>query len=123
MDQQLFDSPTLPRVEQAVLARPVHVSGYAREGRDFYATPAWVTEALLAHVKLRGPVAIIGLTTAVPRPPFVSAGFVGRHQLEATFLWAYRRPRQACLQRAVGGRDLSGIRTHRRRGDPECEGR
>lgn len=34
-------------------------------------------------VKLRGPVAIIGLTSAVPRPPFVSAGYVGRDQLEA----------------------------------------
>ncbi len=34
-------------------------------------------------VKLRGPVAIIGLSTAVPRPPFVSAGLVGREQLEA----------------------------------------
>lgn len=56
MDQQLTDTPALPRVEKAVLARPVHVSGYAREGRDFYATPAWVTEALLHHVKLRGPV-------------------------------------------------------------------
>ncbi len=36
--------------------RPVHLSGYEREGQDFYATPAWVTEALLHHVKLRGPV-------------------------------------------------------------------
>ena len=34
-------------------------------------------------VKLRGAAAIIGLTTAVPRPPFVSAGIVGRPQLEA----------------------------------------
>jgi len=46
----------LPRVEKAVMSRPVHVSGYAREGRDFYATPAWVTEALLQHVTFRGPV-------------------------------------------------------------------
>jgi hypothetical protein len=37
-------------------ARPVHVSGYQREMRDFYSTPAWVTEALLRHVRLRGPV-------------------------------------------------------------------
>ncbi|WP_158930758.1 hypothetical protein [Acidisphaera sp. S103] len=36
--------------------RPVHYSGYEREGQDFYATPAWVTEALLHHVHLRGPV-------------------------------------------------------------------
>ena len=36
--------------------RPVHWSGYEREGQDFYATPAWVTEALLKHVRLRGPV-------------------------------------------------------------------
>lgn len=34
-------------------------------------------------VKLRGPAAIIGLSTAVPRPPFVSAGYVGRAQLAA----------------------------------------
>ncbi|MBS1149393.1 MAG: Metallophosphoesterase [Myxococcaceae bacterium] len=34
-------------------------------------------------VKLRGPAAIIGLTTAVPRPPFVSAGLLGREQREA----------------------------------------
>lgn len=34
-------------------------------------------------VKLRGPAAIIGLTSAVPRPPFVSAGYVGREQLAA----------------------------------------
>lgn len=34
-------------------------------------------------VKLRGPAAIIGLSTAVPRPPFVSAGYVGREQLAA----------------------------------------
>jgi hypothetical protein len=34
-------------------------------------------------VKLRGPAAIIGLTSAIPRPPFVSAGLVGREQLDA----------------------------------------
>jgi hypothetical protein len=34
-------------------------------------------------VKLRGPAAIIGLTSAVPRPPFVSAGYVGAAQLAA----------------------------------------
>ncbi|MDE2583257.1 MAG: hypothetical protein KGL52_16590 [Rhodospirillales bacterium] len=37
-------------------ARAIHVSGYPREARDFYATPPWVTEALLRHVSLRGPV-------------------------------------------------------------------
>jgi 3',5'-cyclic AMP phosphodiesterase CpdA len=34
-------------------------------------------------VKLRGPVALIGLSSAVPRPPFVSAGHLGHAQLEA----------------------------------------
>jgi 3',5'-cyclic AMP phosphodiesterase CpdA len=34
-------------------------------------------------VKLRGAVAVIALSSAVPRPPFVSAGYVGRPQLEA----------------------------------------
>ena len=34
-------------------------------------------------VKLRGPAAFIALSSAVPRPPFVSAGYVGRAQLDA----------------------------------------
>jgi hypothetical protein len=36
--------------------RPIHISGYPRTNHDFYPTPAWVTAALLQHVKLRGPV-------------------------------------------------------------------
>ena len=34
-------------------------------------------------VKLRGPAAIIALSSAVPRPPFIAAGFLGEEQLEA----------------------------------------
>ena len=34
-------------------------------------------------VKLRGPAAIIGLSSAVPRPPFVACGVLGREQLAA----------------------------------------
>jgi 3',5'-cyclic AMP phosphodiesterase CpdA len=34
-------------------------------------------------VKLRGPVAIIALSSGVPRPPFIAAGFLGRDQLDA----------------------------------------
>ncbi len=34
-------------------------------------------------VKLRGPVAFVAISSAVPRPPFVTAGYVGRPQLEA----------------------------------------
>ena len=37
-------------------ARPIHVSAFERAGHDFYATPSWVTEALLRHIRLRGPV-------------------------------------------------------------------
>lgn len=50
--------PALPKRAQRAPAerRSVHISGYEREGRDFYATPAWVTEALLQHVQLRDPV-------------------------------------------------------------------
>ncbi|MBU8543946.1 MULTISPECIES: TRM11 family methyltransferase [Roseomonadaceae] len=36
--------------------RPIHTSTHARIAHDFYATPAWVTEALLRHVTLRGRV-------------------------------------------------------------------
>ncbi len=34
-------------------------------------------------VRLRGPAAIIGLSTAVPRPPIVASGWAGPSQLEA----------------------------------------
>jgi hypothetical protein len=34
--------------------RAIHVSGYDRSRQDFYATPDWVTEALLQHIRLRG---------------------------------------------------------------------
>ncbi|MGZ4779288.1 MAG: metallophosphoesterase family protein [Thermoanaerobaculia bacterium] len=34
-------------------------------------------------VKLRGAVAIIGLSSAVPRPPFIAAGYVGKVQIAA----------------------------------------
>lgn len=34
-------------------------------------------------VKLRGPAAIIALSSGVPRPPFIAAGFVGERQLDA----------------------------------------
>jgi hypothetical protein len=36
--------------------RPIHVSGYHRRDRDYYATPNWVTEALLHHIRFRGPI-------------------------------------------------------------------
>jgi hypothetical protein len=36
--------------------RPVHISGYDRTEHDFYATPAWVTEALLQHIRFRGSI-------------------------------------------------------------------
>jgi hypothetical protein len=51
-------STPAPRMTEARVAerRAIHVSGYHREGQDFYATPAWVTEALLQRVRFRGPV-------------------------------------------------------------------
>jgi hypothetical protein len=36
--------------------RPIHISGYSRQAHDFYSTPDWVTDCLLRHVALRGPV-------------------------------------------------------------------
>jgi hypothetical protein len=52
------DIDTLPVQEgvRPIVPRAIHVSGYQREGRDFYATPSWVTEALLQHVQFRGRV-------------------------------------------------------------------
>lgn len=41
-----------------------------------------VADGPFPYVRLRGPVALIGLSTAVPRPPLVAAGEFGRVQLE-----------------------------------------
>jgi hypothetical protein len=46
-------------------------------------------------VKLRGSAAIIALSSAVPRPPFIAAGFVGTAQL-------------AALGRLLGHPDVAG---------------
>ncbi len=53
---QTAPSPPPPVRRAAPGRRAIHVSGYDRQGQDFYATPDWVTEALLRHVRLRGPV-------------------------------------------------------------------
>ena len=45
--------PALPSPAER---RAIHYSGYDRAGRDFYATPDWVTEALLQHTRFRGPI-------------------------------------------------------------------
>src|SRR4051794_29054930 len=50
------DAVPVPLPAGPFRGRPVHLSGYERAGQDFYATPTWVTEALLRHVRLRGPV-------------------------------------------------------------------
>ena len=44
---------------------------------------ARVAAGFFPFVRLRGPVAIIGLSSAVPRPPFVAAGYLGHAQLQA----------------------------------------
>lgn len=48
------DTPPIQPSETA--RRAIHISGYHRENRDFYATPAWVTQALLRHIRLRDAV-------------------------------------------------------------------
>jgi hypothetical protein len=47
--------PEQPRPETAE-RRAIHISGYDRKGRDFYATPDWVTAALLQRIRFRGPI-------------------------------------------------------------------
>jgi hypothetical protein len=55
-----LDLPAAPlplrRPSRATSTRPIHVSGFERAGNDFYATPSWVTEALLQHIRFRGPI-------------------------------------------------------------------
>jgi hypothetical protein len=51
---QIEMPPPQPRRPEG--SRAIHISGFARKRRDFYATPPWVTEALLRHVRFRGPI-------------------------------------------------------------------
>src|SRR6202521_125644 len=53
------ERPRMPKTSTARsihISRSIHVSGFDRRVHDFYATPDWVTEALLRHVQFRGPV-------------------------------------------------------------------
>jgi len=50
----MLDKPE--KTPRPKLSRPIHISGYGRKSDDFYATPDWVTEALLRHVQFRGRV-------------------------------------------------------------------
>lgn len=72
----------------------LYTSGSARKKRFYGWFSQYVTSDLpdvgvelpagcFPFVRLRGPVAIIGLSTAVPRAPFLAAGQVGKAQLEA----------------------------------------
>jgi hypothetical protein len=71
-------------------ARPIHISGYDRKSQDYYPTPDWVTETLVRHVPLRGPV----------WEPCCGDGAIARvlqrhrHRVEATDLadWGFGRP-------------------------------
>jgi 3',5'-cyclic AMP phosphodiesterase CpdA len=51
------------------------MSGSGREGGD--------GPAHFPYVRTQGPVALIGLNSAVPTPPFVAAGRLGRPQIDA----------------------------------------
>ena len=48
--------PAIAEPTRRRTSRPIHNSGRDRESHDFYATPDWVTEALLSRVRFRGRV-------------------------------------------------------------------
>lgn len=58
-----------------------HFSAFVRS--DLPDLAVNVAAGAYPFVKLRGPAAIIGLSSAVPRPPFIAAGYVGHDQLRA----------------------------------------
>jgi 3',5'-cyclic AMP phosphodiesterase CpdA len=45
--------------------------------------PELATDSGFPYVRLRGPLAIIGLSTAISHPPFVAAGWLGKKQRDA----------------------------------------
>lgn len=56
---------------------------FARAFSDCMTSDLPIADGPFPYVRLRGPVAIIGLSTAVPRPPLVAAGEFGTRQLDA----------------------------------------
>lgn len=58
-----------------------HLGPFARS--DLPELGVEVAAGAYPFVKLRGPAAIIGLSSAVPRPPFVAAGYLGHEQIAA----------------------------------------
>ena len=72
----------------------LYLSSISREGRferyfgsflgsDLPDLRVRVAAGAFPFVRLRGPAAIIGLSSAIPRPPFVAAGCLGQGQLRA----------------------------------------
>ncbi len=55
---------------------------FAKWFHDYTSSDLPITDDRFPFVRLRGPLAIIGLSTAVPHPPFVAAGRIGDRQLE-----------------------------------------
>ncbi len=51
-----METPMPLDTDTAAARRTIHISGYERESRDFYATPPEVTEALLGLIRFRGSV-------------------------------------------------------------------
>ena len=73
-------------VRVLVFQRLVHVHVLvtgSQEDRDPAGHDGDLPAGRFPCVKLRGPAAFIALSSAVPRPPFVSAGYVSRAQLDA----------------------------------------
>ncbi len=60
---------------------PHHFAGFLRSDLPQFA--CHLPAGRYPCVKLRGPAAIIALSSAVPRPPFFSAGFLGEEQVRA----------------------------------------
>ena len=58
-----------------------HFGAFVRS--DLPALSVRVAAGNYPFVKLRDAVAIIGLSSAVPRPPFIAAGYLGREQVQA----------------------------------------
>jgi 3',5'-cyclic AMP phosphodiesterase CpdA len=78
----------VPGNHDIYLPQIAHEGRFLRHFEPFLRSdlPSFATRVPAGHfpcVKLRGPAAFIALSSAVPRPPFVSAGFLGHAQLEA----------------------------------------
>ena len=75
---------------------------FAKTFGDYLRGDAGGEDASFPFLRRRGPLALIGVSSAVPTPPLMATGRLGRAQLDALERILAQLSAEACLSRAAG---------------------